>query len=247
MRLLQPAASGIAINAIVNGASNLAGAIAPGEVVVLYGSGLGPGTLTQFQLGANGLVPTTVGGTTVYFDSISRPMLYTSSNQVGVIVPFGISGPQVAGLGGIQRPVLRADHRQRRDRRARYLHSGQFRSSGQAAAVNQDGSINGAAKPVKAGDVISLYITGAGQTNPPGADGQPGTGPTGGPVLPVTATVGGASATVQYAGSALGLVAGVIQVNVVVPAGTAAGAAVPVSVQVGTNSTQPNVTIAVSN
>ena len=38
VRVLQPQAGGIAINAIVNGASNLAGAIAPGEVVVLYGT-----------------------------------------------------------------------------------------------------------------------------------------------------------------------------------------------------------------
>jgi uncharacterized protein (TIGR03437 family) len=66
-------------------------------------------------------------------------------------------------------------------------------------------------------------------------------------VLPVTATVGGATATVQYAGSAQGLVDGVVQVNVVVPAGTAAGAAIPVVVRVGSSDSQPGVTIAVSN
>ncbi len=214
--------------------------------MVLYGSGLGPGTLTQFQLGANGLVPTTVGGTTVYFDSIVAPMLYTSSNQVGVIVPFGISGPQ-SQVSAVYNGQFSAPITASVATAVPAIFTLDNSGTGQAAAVNQDGSINGAAKPVKAGDVISLYVTGAGQTNPPGADGQPGTGPTGGPILQVTATVGGASATVQYAGNALGLVAGVIQVNVVVPAGTAAGAAVPVSVQVGTNSTQPNVTIAVSN
>jgi len=95
VRLLQPQAGGIAISAIVNGASNLVGAIAPGEVVVIYGSNLGPGTLTVFQLGSNGLVPTTVAGTTVYFNSIAAPVLYTSTNQVGLIVPFGVSGSQV--------------------------------------------------------------------------------------------------------------------------------------------------------
>jgi len=119
--------------------------------------------------------------------------------------------------------------------------------SGQAAAVNQDGSVNGAAAPVKIGNAISLYVTGAGQTNPTGADGQPGTGVGNLPVLPVTATIGGRTATVQYAGGALGLVAGVVQVNVIVPAGVTAGAAVPVTVLVGSNSTQSNVTIAVSN
>src|SRR5262249_19580330 len=119
--------------------------------------------------------------------------------------------------------------------------------SGQAAAINQDGSINTSSKPVKAGNVISLYLTGAGQTNPPGADGSVGTGPSAGPVLPVTATVRGANATVPYAGRAQGLVAGAIQVNVVVPAGTTVGAAVPVVVSVGGNNSQPGVTISVSN
>ena len=66
-------------------------------------------------------------------------------------------------------------------------------------------------------------------------------------MLPVTATVGGRTATVQYAGSAQGLVDGVIQVNVMIPTGVTVGNSVPVALQVGTNGTQPNVTVAVSN
>ena len=75
----------------------------------------------------------------------------------------------------------------------------------------------------------------------------PGTGTDAGPVLGVTATIGGRTATVRYAGGAQNLVAGVIQVNVEIPAGVTAGNAVPVVVQVGTNSSQPGVTLAVSN
>ena len=67
------------------------------------------------------------------------------------------------------------------------------------------------------------------------------------PPARATATIGGKTATVQYAGSALGLVDGVVQVNVIVPAGVTAGAAVPVTLQVGSNNTPPGVTIAVSN
>jgi uncharacterized protein (TIGR03437 family) len=246
VRALQPSAGSIAVSAIVNGASNLVGAIAPGEVVVLYGSGLGPANLTQFQLGSNGLVPTNVAGTSIYFNSIPAPVLYTSDNQVGAIVPFGVSGSQVqisAVYNGQTSAPLPASVATAVPALFTLNNSG----SGQAAAINQNGSVNGAAAPVKAGDVISLYLTGAGQTNPPGSDGLPGTGISAGPVLPVTAAVGGRTATVQYSGSAINLVAGVIQVNVVVPAGTTAGAAVPVTVQVGSNNTQPNVTIAVSN
>jgi uncharacterized protein (TIGR03437 family) len=173
-------------------------------------------------------------------------VLYTSANQVGAIVPFGISGSQVqvtAVYNGQTSAALPASVATA----VPALFTLNASGSGQAAAVNQNGSVNGASAPVKIGDAISLYLTGAGQTNPPGSDGLPGTGPSGGPVLPVTASIGGRTATVQYAGSAQGLVAGVIQVNVIVPTGVTAGAAVPVTVQVGSNNTQPNVTIAVSN
>ncbi|MDQ6677961.1 MAG: hypothetical protein M3Z09_11755, partial [Acidobacteriota bacterium] len=58
-------------------------------------------------------------------------------------------------------------------------------------------------------------------------------------------TVGGQPATVSYAGSAPGLVSGVMQLNVIVPAGVASGAAVPVIVTVGSASSQQNVTAAI--
>jgi trimeric autotransporter adhesin len=248
VRLLQPAASGsgIGINAIVSGASNLAGPIAPGEVVVIYGSGLGPSTLFQTSLGSNGLLPTTASGTTVYFGSIAAPILYTSANQVGAIVPFGVSGSQVAvsivynGQFSAAVPASVATA-------VPAIFTLNMSGSGQAVAINQDGSLNSAAKPAKTGSYISLYLTGAGQTNPSGADGQPGSDPLPVPILPVTASVDGKTATVQYAGGAQGIIAGVLQVNIQIPAGVTAGSAVPIVLQVGTNSTQPNVTVAVSN
>ena len=53
------------------------------------------------------------------------------------------------------------------------------------------------------------------------------------PILSVTATIGGINAPVQYAGSSNGLVAGVMQVNVTVPAGVIPGNAVPLVLIVG--------------
>ena len=61
------------------------------------------------------------------------------------------------------------------------------------------------------------------------------------------ATIGGQTADVQYAGGASGLVAGVMQVNLRIPAGITPGNAVPVSVQVGNAATPGGVTIAVGN
>ena len=67
IRVLTPAASGPtanspAISAVTNAASNLGGPIAPGEIVVLYGSGLGPAQLTSASLGSDGLYDTDARG-----------------------------------------------------------------------------------------------------------------------------------------------------------------------------------------
>ena len=65
------------------------------------------------------------------------------------------------------------------------------------------------------------------------------------PLLLVTVTIGGAQAVVQYAGEAPGEVAGLLQVNAVVPQQMAAGAAIPIRVSVGGAASQTRVTIAV--
>jgi uncharacterized protein (TIGR03437 family) len=64
------------------------------------------------------------------------------------------------------------------------------------------------------------------------------------PVAPVTATIGGVPATVVFAGEAPNDVAGVMQVNVTVPANLPTGA-LPLVLTVGAASSQPGVTIAV--
>ena len=68
VRLLQFTGGGTTVNAVTNGASNLSGPVSPGEVVVIYGSGLGPQQLTTFQADASGRVPNAVAGTSVYFN-----------------------------------------------------------------------------------------------------------------------------------------------------------------------------------
>jgi uncharacterized protein (TIGR03437 family) len=247
VRVLAPTGGGITATAVVNGASNQQGAISPGEVIVIYGSGIGPSNLTTFTLNSNGLVPTTTGGTSVFFNGSPAPVLYASANQVAAIVPYNLAGSLVqmfvqyqsatTGLVNLslasQTPAIFT------------LNGG---GTGQAAAVNnKDGSINGAAHPAKAGDFVQLYVTGLGPTAPPLNDGSVNTPPLPVPQGSVTATVGGVKATASAVG-APGTVAGVFQVNVQIPSGVAAGNAVPISLTVaGTSSTQNGVTIAVTN
>ena len=245
IRLLQFAAgTGVTASAVANGASNLAGPIAPGLVVVIYGSGLGPSQVVPYQLDSNGLVPTNLAGTSVVFNGALAPVIYTSANQVAAVVPYGITGPSaqvfVQYLGQasppITAPVATA---------APALFTLDGSGKGQAAAFNQDGSLNGAAHPAKAGSYVSLIATGAGQTNPPGMDGLPAAAAGAPPLLPVAVTIGGKAAQVQYAGGAPNMVAGVMQVNAQIPAGLPSGN-VSVVVQVGSFSTQAGVTIAVT-
>jgi uncharacterized protein (TIGR03437 family) len=75
--------------------------------------------------------------------------------------------------------------------------------------------------------VVVIYSTGLGPVNQPIALGAPAPGnPPATVTTPVSVTIGGQNAVVQFAGLTPGLV-GLYQVNVVVPAGVT-GSAVPV-------------------
>jgi uncharacterized protein (TIGR03437 family) len=246
VRLLQFASGGNTVSAVTNGASNLSGPVAPGEVIVIYGSGLGPAQLAQYQPDSNGLVPSSVGGTSVFLNGAAAPVLYTSANQVAAVVPFGISG-SLAQLYVQNQNLTSAPFNLSVASQIPAIFT-LGSGTGQAAAINnKDGSINGAAHPVKVGDYIQLYITGVGQTSPSGTDGLINAAPLPVPVAPVKVTIGGQTASVNFAGGAPGTVAGVFQVNAQIPAGVTAGTAVPVVVQVGSSNSQPNVTITVTN
>ena len=91
-------------------------------------------------------------------------------------------------------------------------------------------------------------MTGEGLTTPAQADGAV-TPVTGYPYTPqaqlaVSASIGGQPAIVLWSGEAPYTVAGVLQVNVTIPA-TAASGANSIAVQVGTNTSQSGVTVRV--
>jgi uncharacterized protein (TIGR03437 family) len=89
---------------------------------------------------------------------------------------------------------------------------------GQGAILNQDGTDNSSTQPAARGTVVSLFGSGFGPWSEPEPDGTIfGTTP---PMLQsaVSAAIGGVPAAVHYAGGATGLVAGVVQINVEIPA-----------------------------
>jgi uncharacterized protein (TIGR03437 family) len=121
--------------------------------------------------------------------------------------------------------------------------------SGPAAAFNQDLSYNSPTNLAAKGSIVVLFMTGEGQTSPPGVTGKvttvSSTSPlTPQPLLPVAVLINGQPATIAFYGEAPTLVSGVMQLNVQIPSNVPSGN-LPLQVSVGGNSSPNGVTISV--
>jgi uncharacterized protein (TIGR03437 family) len=115
--------------------------------------------------------------------------------------------------------------------------------TGQALALNQDGSLNSEANPAPKGSIVSFFATGEGRLAPAAATGVPAQAPYGKPVLPVRLSIGRQEVEILYAGAAPGLV-GVMQINARMPAGFVPTGALAVELTVGAARSQSGATIA---
>jgi len=215
------------IAGVINAASGVLGTVSPGMIISVFGTALGPQTGVVYTVPpAGGTVATILAGTQVLFDGVPVPLLYTQADQVNAIATFNLAGKnstvmQVAYNGlasaGVTLKVVPAEPG---------LFTANDSGTGQGAILNEDGSENNASNPAVPGKPIVLFGTGGGVTVPPSTDGSfnPETAADT-LALPVTVTIGGQPATVQYFGPAPGLVAGVIQINAVVPSSTPSGPA----------------------
>jgi uncharacterized protein (TIGR03437 family) len=209
-----------AIFGVANAAENNASSqIAPGEIVDIYGVNLGPTDPQNAGFDASGHLPYSLSGTQVFFNGIQAPLLSVGNQQVIAEVPFGVTVSDTVAIDvransqtsntvelpeGAAEPqivLLPQDN------------SG-FRS---AAALNEDGTVNAVDHPAAGGEILSVFVNGAGTLNPAPEDGTPGR--VGQNVaLPVSVEAGGVlePADVVYAGAAPGM-AGVTQINLRLP------------------------------
>jgi hypothetical protein len=150
----QPAGPSIA--SVVNAASLFpgystplpTGAVAPGEIVTLFGNGFG------------------LVRPTVTFGTFPATVLYSSDCQINAVVPFEVNPGYTTlvtvqpndqssdqTLGPIKLPVVVAA-------------PGIF-----TTILNQDSSVNSPSNPAARGSIVSVYMTGVGALSPPLADG----------------------------------------------------------------------------
>jgi uncharacterized protein (TIGR03437 family) len=238
---------------VVSAASYANGPLSPGEIVAIFsppdGSHpIGPATaavLTQ-DLIVNGQLPTTLGGVQVFFNGTPAPLFYAGALQVNAIVPYGVgSAGSVTALvkyqgqssNGIALALSASAP-------AIFTVSG---GTGATAALNTaDYTYNGPTNPATKGSIVEFFVTGEGATSPASLTGQvtPVSANTPKPIGAVGVTIDGQPALVNFWGEAPGEVAGLLQLNVTIPANARTGD-LPLLVNIGGNYSQAGVTISV--
>ena len=229
---------------LVNAASFAGGAVAPGEIVTLYGARFGPASIATLQLDAAGKITSSLANTQLLFDGVPAPVIYALTGQSSFIVPYGVAGRpsttiqylyQGAYSNSVTVPVTAT---------APALFSIDSTGTGPGAILDVAYHLNSTTNPARAGDTVLVFGTGAGALAQSAPDGGLVGATLPAPAAKVTVTIGGKDAAVSYAGGAPGLTNALLQVNVVVPAGLAPGPQ-PVVLTVGAASSPDKVTLAV--
>ncbi|MDX2150663.1 MAG: SBBP repeat-containing protein [Bryobacteraceae bacterium] len=214
----------VAASCLAHGATFASTPVSPGALMTLFGSGMGPRDGAVFEL-QEGRVPLEVAGTKVTVDGIAAPLLYAGERQVNFITPWGTPPDgrpvevcvEVRGERGCLQAATAAEA------------PGAFWRGRGSAALNEDGTVNSSENPARRGSVVAVFLTGGGMLSGGVLDGGVAEAarhtsivtaqyvPPAGTCGPVT---GCATTPVEvlYAGSAPGLVWGVTQVNLRVPA-----------------------------
>ena len=233
------------VAAVAGAADFSTGGSAPGQIISVFGKGLGPKKLASLTLGANGRVSDYLADTQVLVNGTAAPMLATSESQVNTVVPFEVAGKShvevvVTYKGRVSNTVRVPVHAA-----APAIFTMHGMGHGQAAVLNQDQTLNSADKPATIGSIITFYGTGVGLYKQSFTGGEVVGSVLPTPANPVTVTIGGVPGVVKYVGGAPGMVSAVVQFNVQIAPGTPTGPAVPVVVSVGGKTSKANVTVAV--
>jgi uncharacterized protein (TIGR03437 family) len=216
----------IARGGIVNGASFVSGGLAPGTIIAIAGT-----LLSSFTRAASAVpLANRMDDVTVEVNGTAIPLFYVSPGQINAQLPHDLT-PGSATLRVRNASGVSAEETFQVATASPGIFL--FNSTSGAAALNQDNTINQPENGERAGNVVTVFLTGLGTVAPPVASGVVTPGDSlSGAIAPVSATVGGANAEVLFAGLTPGSV-GLAQVNIRIPADTAPGGFVPLVVKAG--------------
>jgi uncharacterized protein (TIGR03437 family) len=206
------------ITGVVNSGSFAAG-IAPATWVSIFGSNLAATTYVwQASDFVNGALPTTLQGVSVTIDGKPAYIEYVSPTQINVLAPTDTAIGSVAVQATLNQQTSNVVNAQLQQFAPAFFAG----TGGIVAAEHSDYTLVSAASPAKPGEVVLLFGTGFGLTNPAVSTGQLVTTPE--PLAnQVQISIGGATANVAYAGL---IEPGLYQFNVTIPSATSGSAAV---------------------
>ncbi len=234
--------TGPTISTIVSAASYATSGFSPGDIVSIFGSSLGPQTGAIFSVNTQGTLDSTLSGASVTVAGVPAIPLFVQNGQINIILPYtlGTAGQATVEVQynnltstAFNIPLTPADVQ---------IFTVNQSGSGPGSILNQDFSVNTASNPAAPGSVVQVYGTGGGVLSPAATAGNVAGDTLSWITLPYSATVNGENAQVLYAGSAPGLVYGVDQFNIQLPADLPSGAATIV-LNVGNSSSQPDATV----
>jgi uncharacterized protein (TIGR03437 family) len=233
------------ITAVGNGASYQPG-FASATWVTIYGTNLSQSTQTwQGADFVNGLLPTSLDGVSVTIDGVAAYVEYISPTQINVLAPDD------AAEGAVQVQVTAAQQSSNSATAQKQQYAPAFFTfdgGAYVAAVHANGTLVGkpdlvagaTTQPAAPGEIIEIYGTGFGPTDPPFPTADLVTKAVPLPANSVRFTIGGVAATATFAGLTE---AGLYQFNVTMP-NLPSGDAV-VLAQIGNVQTQAGVSITI--
>ena len=188
-------------------------AVAPGEFLTIYGTGLGPTSPLIASPDSTGSFGANLGGTQVFFDGHPAPLLYVSERQINTLVPYEVSG-QASTVIRVQSSQGVSEN---------YALTVTAVQPNVFVVVNQDGSQNNPQNPAAEESIVTLWVSGAGVLDQNLPDGSVASTPPPAPRLLVTIVVSPGEScaaldvTPQFAGASPGLLANLLQINVQLP------------------------------
>jgi uncharacterized protein (TIGR03437 family) len=197
---------------IVNAAGGvLSGRISPSEVISIFGFGLGP-AIPVTAAPSTGFFPTSLGGVQVLMNGTAIPLLYVSALQINAEIPGPLYGTDSAEVQVVYNTSMLPDFRVELDASI----FGIFENpDGSVAAINQDGTVNSPSNPAKAGTIVSIWGTGFGNAAIT-VDGAVTTRANNWCTECYISIASNSIQPVAYAGTAPGLIDGLMQINFMV-------------------------------